>query len=73
MTDTEPTESVNLPELINEFAWRGVVVNIEETALPVLTIMHPRHGEMHFMLRSGTAQRMRDWLVLVTTPQQPPN
>jgi hypothetical protein len=73
MTDTEPTESVNLPELINEFAWRGVVVNIEETALPVLTLMHPRHGEMHFMLRSGTAQNMRDWLVLVTTPQQPPN
>lgn len=73
MSDEPTTENINLPELINEFAWRGVVVNIEETALPVLTIMHPRHGEMHFMLRTGTAQKMRDWLVMVTTPQQPTN
>jgi hypothetical protein len=52
----------HLPELVNDPHWSGRVMHLGKARLLVLTIDHPRHGEIHCLLEPTSAARLWTWL-----------
>ena len=70
---TDAPKPILLPELVNQYTWAGNQVGTDNGPITVLTISHPRHGDMHYWLDKRTIAALRDWLITITVPQTPPN
>lgn len=61
-------EVVSIPELALDPVWSWRMIGWEGRQLPVLTLHHPRHGQLHMLLGRETAALLGKWLTEVGTP-----
>lgn len=51
-----------VPEVLLDPRWRGRLVTIDGKRFPVLTLEHPRHGDIHWLLEQPSRVSLVAWL-----------
>lgn len=51
-----------VPEVLLDPRWRGRIIVVDGKRFPVLTLQHPRHGEIHWLLEQASRVSLVTWL-----------